>query len=185
MPCWGAPKLPDDRFSRVLRGTVRCCCRSRKDARARMRQPYVVELVYFQRVRAWTDRSRVRLDLPALDLPVSRTGMELHYSPRFRVEPQPGAFRVDHDPGPTADALRAPQTAISVSLGNAGNAGPKDGLQTLVDRFRNESGGRSIAGLLPVHVEFPNFGLSLFLASELTAETSAPVVELLIKRVAS
>src|SRR5262249_17571 len=138
------------------------------------------------RVRgAWPARRPARLHPPPPARPAWPPGMELHYSPRFRVEPQPGAFRVDHDPGPTADALRAPQTAISVSLGSAGNAGPKDGLQTLVDRFRNESGGRSIAGLLPVHVEFPTFGLSLFLASELTAETSAPVVELLIKRVAS
>jgi hypothetical protein len=32
-------------------------------------------------------------------------------------------------------------------------------------------------------VTFPDFGPSLFLASELTAETRAPSVELLVKRV--
>ena len=45
------------------------------------------------------------------------------------------------------------------------------GLQALVDRFRNEAGGRTVVGTLPVHVMFPAFGPSLFLASELTAES--------------
>jgi hypothetical protein len=58
---------------------------------------FVVGLVYLHRVPgdAWIDKGRARIDLPALDLPVSRTGVELFYSPRFRVEPQAGAFRVE------------------------------------------------------------------------------------------
>jgi hypothetical protein len=57
------------------------------------------------------------------------------------------------------------------------------GLQALVDRFKNEPGGRIVVGSLPVRVEFPSFGPSVFLASELTAEASAPSVDLRLRRV--
>jgi len=55
-------------------------------------------------------------------------------------------------------------------------------LQALVDRFRSEPGGRTVVGALPVHVTFPAFGPTVFLASELTAEGSAPSVDLTFKR---
>ena len=57
-----------------------------------------------------------------------------------------------------------------------------DGLQALVDRFKNEGGGRTVVGALPVHVGFPTFGPSLFLAAELTAEARVPSVDLIVKR---
>ena len=50
--------------------------------------------------------TRAHLDLPALDLPISRTGVELYHSPRFASRSQPGAFRVESDPGVFAEALR-------------------------------------------------------------------------------
>jgi hypothetical protein len=93
-----------------------------------------------------------------------------------------GPFRVDTDPGPFAEALTRPRTALSVEIGRRSDR-TTDTLQALVDRFRNESGGRTAAGILPVHIDFPAFGPSIFLASELTAETSVPAVELLVKRV--
>ena len=146
---------------------------------------FVVELLYLQRIDAWAgtkDRRRVRLDLPALDLPVSRTGLEVYYSPRFRVELQPGSFRAEQDPGPYAQALRQlvapPASPASLERDQRATAG----LQALVDRYRNESGGRTVVGSLPVHVTFPAFGPSIFLASELTAETRALFVELALKR---
>ncbi len=146
---------------------------------------FVVGLVYLQRIDAWLDKlekSRARVDLPALDLPVSRTGVELHYSPRLRVELQPGSFRVETDPGPFAAALRKP-VASPAKIEGQGDQRAIAGLQALVDRFRNESGGRTVVGSLPVHVTFPQFGPSMFLASELTAEARAPFVELAVKRV--
>ena len=63
-----------------------------------------------------------------------------------------------------------------------GDARRDSGLQALVDRFRNEPGGRMVAGSLPVHVTFPAFGPAIFLASELTAEGRAPFVDLTFKR---
>jgi hypothetical protein len=144
---------------------------------------FVVEIVYLQRIDSWIDKGQTRLALPAVDLPVSRTGVELYYSPRFRIALQAGAFRVEDDPGPFAEALRtvpvppamwnpaAPQLRTEVS-----------GLQALVDRFRTEAGGRTVLGALPVHVTFPTFGASTFLASELTAESLAPSIEFAFRR---
>lgn len=141
---------------------------------------FVAELVYVQTVDPWRDKGRARVELPALDLPVSRTGIELHYSPRFRIEPVAGEFRVEHDAGPSAQALRLPQVSLTVE--RAGEDRAPSGLQALVDRFKNESGARTASGALPVHVDFPEFGPSLFLASELTAEARAPVVDLIVRR---
>jgi hypothetical protein len=143
---------------------------------------FVVELVYLQRVDAWADKSRPRLELPALDLPVSRTGLELHHSPRFRIEPLGGPFRVDADAGPAAEALRQPVTGLNIEMRRVEDRSTS-GLQALVDRFRNESAGKTVTGALPVHIEFPSFGPSVFLAAELTAEGRAPAVELLVRRV--
>jgi hypothetical protein len=143
---------------------------------------FVVELVYLQELAAWTNKSRPRLELPALDLPVSRSGIELHYSPRYRVELQSGAFRVAADEGPFAEALRRPQMALVVEAKQLENRAG-GGLKDLVDRFKSDSNGRTVAGTLPVHVDFPTFGPSMFLASELTAETRAPALDLVVKRI--
>ena len=145
---------------------------------------FVVELVYLQPIETWVDKGRAHVELPALDLPVSRTGVELHYSPRFQVEPQRGPFRVGTDPGPFAPALRSsrpvPPAAPLMDVTADSSAGS---LQALVERFKKEPGGRTVVGSLPVRVEFPSFGPSVFLASELTAEASVPTVDLLVKRV--
>jgi hypothetical protein len=144
---------------------------------------FVVGLVYLQGERtAWLERGRARLDLPALDLPISRTGVELFYSPRFHIEPQAGTFRVEADPGPFAEALRQPAAPPAAVDKKTQGDRAAAGLQALVDRFRLESGGRSVVGSLPVHVAFPAFGPSMFLASELTAEASAPCIELAYRR---
>jgi hypothetical protein len=143
---------------------------------------FVIDLVYLQRVESWIEKGQTHIDLPALDLPVSRTGLELHYSPRYRVALQPGAFRTEDDPGPFAEALRRP--AAAATMANTPDAGPSPipGLQALVDRFRAESGGRTITGALPVNVSFPTFGPSLFLAAELTPESRGPQIDLSFKR---
>lgn len=141
---------------------------------------FVVRLVYFQRVDAWPDKGRARLELPAIDLPVSRTGLELRHPPRFRVDPQPGSFHVERDPGPFAEALRqvAPKPQAGADRSELNSRIGAAGLQALVEKFRNDAGGRSVVGTLPVHVMFPAFGPSIFLASELTMESRAPAVEL-------
>jgi hypothetical protein len=149
---------------------------------------FVVELLYLQRVETWTGKGLAHLRLPALDLPVSRTGVELHYSPRFEVKAQPGVFREATDPGPFAEALRRISSSLATAPGGTlaearpGQEEDNKALKALADRFRNESGGRTSAGSLPVRVAFPEIGPSLFLASELTPEGQAPAVDLTFKR---
>ena len=87
----GGPSDPAGRWRRA----TRCCCRSKRDAPATRRRPSSSSSCTCSGSTRGSDKGRARIDLPALDLPVSRTGLELHYSPRFRVEPQPGAFRVE------------------------------------------------------------------------------------------
>ena len=56
-------------------------------------------------------------------------------------------------------------------------------VRQLIDRYRNEGGGRAITGTLPVDVTFPAIGPSLFMAAELTAESAAPSIDLAIRRI--
>jgi hypothetical protein len=146
---------------------------------------FVVELVYLQRANAWADKGETRLELPAVDLPVARTGLTLHYSPRFHVEPRPGMFRVENDPGPWSTALRnelapaAPPAPPSPPAPSDTEAS-KD-LKALMDNFKKEA-GRTRQGALPIEVAFPGFGRAVFLAAELTAETRGPLLEIDYKR---
>jgi len=158
---------------------------------------FVVEIVYLQRTSDWGDKGLATLLLPALDLPISRTGLKVHYSPRFKLDAQPGMFRLEDDIGPFADALRpspalpspmaspvaAPAPADAQNAKRVNERAAAGGLQALVDRFQNEGGSRRVAGALPVAVTFPDFGRSLFLASELIAEGAAPSVDLSFRRV--
>jgi hypothetical protein len=66
----------------------------------------VVQIIYLDRQSAWSSNGQVKVAMPALDLPVSRTGVTLDYSPRFRLTLAPGAFRVDGEsPMPPALAM--------------------------------------------------------------------------------
>jgi hypothetical protein len=141
---------------------------------------FVVELVYLQRAEPWIDKGNTRLDLPAVDLPVSRTGLSLHHSPRFKVEPRPGRFRVEVDRGPWSPVLANPD-APSPPAGTPGALQQSKGLKDLLDKYRQEA-GRTNAGVIPVHVRFPQLGPAVFLAAELTAETRFPVLEMDYKR---
>jgi hypothetical protein len=124
-----------------------------------------------------------------LDLPVSRTGLTLHHSPRYDVEPKPGTFRVETDPGPWNAALRGRAIADASSAPPpppppaAPRPGERDMLEfkALVDRFQKEA-GRTRQGALPIAIAFPSIGPSLFLAAELTPETQSPSIEVEYKK---
>jgi len=170
---------------------------------------FVVSLVYLQATAAWSANGRVSLALPALDLPVSRTGLELHHSPRFRIQPLPGTFRVEADLGPSAEALRARFATPAVTRTFNGHVfngadiadlptgrdlpslltlvpgitSATPGLQSLVDRYQRDDASRTVIGTLPVSVTFPRIGPSVFLASELTAEGRSNIIEFAIRKV--
>lgn len=172
---------------------------------------FAVELVYLQRMTTWTDRGEARIDLPAVDLPVSRTGLRVHHSPRFAIEVKPGVFRTEADAGPWTVALRQP-AEVTAHTGAGSDAGKgaavagappppgnaaqaqlaaeaakvleRDALsgQALMDRYRREL-GRTTAGVIPVNVKVPEIGPSFFAVAELTPESHGPALDLQYKRV--
>ncbi len=58
----------------------------------------------------------------------------------------------------------------------------KDSTQALLDSFRSKSSGGRVTGILPVTVDFPAFGPSIYLVSELTSENQSPIAEFSFQR---
>src|SRR6516162_2087352 len=83
---------------------------------------FAVELLYLVRDSAWTEKGRAHLTLPALDLPVSRTGLLLYHSPQFRVTADPGTFRIEPYENPFSAALN-PAAMVSAGSEYGRNAG--------------------------------------------------------------
>jgi hypothetical protein len=163
---------------------------------------FAVEVIYLVRGTAWNDKGQFKLALPALDLPVSRTGLLVYHPPLFKVAPETGPFRTAPYENPASAALNPP-VSVATGAGVAGgvmSAPPpptpqpsslpmedKDELnskrsqaatQTLLDKFRADSMAGKRAGILPIRVSFPAFGPSVYLVSELTAENQAPSADL-------
>ena len=147
---------------------------------------FPVEILYVSKAANWTDKGKIRLTLPALDLPVSRTGLLLYYPPLFQMTADPGAFRTEAYSAPSSEAFVPPQPSSASSV----VSGPFDRLeqfaqlqkddkqtQALLDKYRAKSSGGKVTGILPVGISFPVFGPSTFLVSELTAENQAPVAD--------
>ena len=167
---------------------------------------FVVELMYVTKASRWEEKGKETITLPAVDLPISRTGMLLYYPPLFRVSAEPGTFRTEEYQAPVSVAL-AP-TAEGGGIGGIGVNGllpaqpgqdfealkqlpkvqssedkdKKDATQALLDSFRSKSLGGRVAGILPVNVDFPAFGPSIYLVSELTSENQSPSAELSFQR---
>jgi hypothetical protein len=157
---------------------------------------FAVEVVYLGRGAAWNDKGQFKLALPALDLPVSRTGLLVYHPPLFKVTPEAGAFRMEAFENPISSALNAPVLSGGAAGGifATGAASPvpspalsdtdsKDeakvkrsqvATEALLDKFRADSLAGKRAGILPIRVSFPAFGPSLYLVSELTGENQAP-----------
>ena len=102
---------------------------------------------------------------------------------------------IEHDPGPFAEALRAPaptasSAASSTRLPTARSVpsllnttpGTAASLESLIDQYRVSAGPRTVVGALPVTVAFPDVGPSLFMAAELTSESTSPVLQLSLRR---
>ncbi len=152
---------------------------------------FVVEVLYLGRGAAFEDKGKVRLALPALDLPISRTGLLLYYPPLFRMSAEAGTFRTEPYANPTSEAFNplpppppppsaAPRKAAEFDLKQFKD---DETTQALVDRFRAKSKEGKVAGILPIGIAFPAFGPSVFLISELTGENQAPAAELSYQRV--
>jgi hypothetical protein len=166
---------------------------------------FAVEVVYLSRGAAWNDKGEMKVPLPALDLPVSRTGLVLFHPPLFKLNPAPGAFRAQAYEEPSSTALtngrpvgdsasnvvtlvspgvaedhQSKISTDSLTLPNAPEAQPAN--QAALDKFREKSKGGKVTGILPIRVSFPAVGPSLFLVSELTAENQVPNADLNYQR---
>jgi len=69
---------------------------------------FALEIVYFSPGTSWNDKGKSKLTLPALDLPVSRTGLLVYYPPLFKVNNEPGgSFRTETYIEPSSPVLNA------------------------------------------------------------------------------
>src|SRR5271155_4502515 len=139
---------------------------------------FAVELVYVARGTAWNDKGQFKLALPALDLPVSRTGLLVYHPPLFKVAPETGSFRVEAYADPMSAALNPPPlpsgAAFSAGVAapapppHAPGAGPSAlesvvvtdqvSKQVVVDNFRMALQGGKASGILPIKVSFAALG---------------------------
>ena len=126
----------------------------------------------------------------------------LYYPPLFRVAAEPGTFRTEAYEIPSSAALASPggigggvfatgAASSNAPLSSAKQFAPlpsddkdekRDATQALLDTFRAKSLGGRVTGILPVNVNFPAFGPSVFLVSELTTENQAPAAEFNFQR---
>lgn len=140
----------------------------------------IVTLVYLDRQPAWTDGARVRLVLPALDLPVARTGLLVHHPPTVRPEVAIGPLRVTDDLGPFALAMAPPQPPEDPPTIHDTRSGASADVLALVTRLRRDQAGPASAGRNDPF-SFPTIGPAVFLRSELTPEREALVLDLVLR----
>lgn len=161
---------------------------------------FAVEILYLTKASAWSEKGREKLMLPALDLPISRTGLLLYYPPLFRVSAEPGTFHIQAYQSPVSAALEPLPGTTGGPIRVANSASPndrlqqfaepptgadqakKDATQTLLDTFKAKSAAGKVTGILPINISFPAFGPSIFLVSELTSENQFPAAEFNFQR---
>ena len=88
---------------------------------------FVVEILYLAKAAAWEDKGHERLTLPALDLPISRTGLLLYYPALFRLTAEPGTFRTQEYQNPMSGAL-APVSVNGIGTGGGVGNGSAGGV---------------------------------------------------------
>src|SRR4029077_6606384 len=105
---------------------------------------FAVEIVYISRGTTWNDKGQFKLALPALDLPISRTGLLVYHPPLFKVTPELGAFRVEAYANPSSAALNPPVSfngpvgTVSTGVGGVPQPAPPPGLPSSVADGKDE-----------------------------------------------
>ena len=164
---------------------------------------FPVEIFYLVKATAWQDKGHERVTLPALDLPISRTGMLLYYPPSFKLNAEPGTFHTqEYQSASSAVLLPAVEGGRGGGVFTVSATHPeerdrleefakreriddkekKDHTLSLLDDYKAKSTGGKVTGILPVNVAFPAFGPSMFLVSELTSENQFPAAEFSFQR---
>ncbi|HEY6330059.1 MAG TPA: hypothetical protein VI756_12040 [Blastocatellia bacterium] len=144
---------------------------------------FVVEIAYTDKGEVWLDKGHTKLTLLALDLPISKSSVLIHYPPLFRLTAAPGPFRTASYAPPESAVLTtgAPTKDSSppvLSQSILQNQGQADGSisQALVSRLK-ENTSSIPARNLPITVAFPHFGPSIYMVAELTGENQTPVLQ--------
>lgn len=139
----------------------------------------VVSIVYLDRQAAWSGDQPVRLVLPALDLPVARTGLLLHHPPSLRLEVGAGPLRLTDDLGPFAAPMTSPRPPSLAPAVDDQRSGATADVTALIARLRREQATPAAA---PQHewFAFPTVGPALFLRSELTPEAEPLALDLVL-----
>jgi len=147
---------------------------------------FAVEFVYFSRGTKWEDKGKVTVQLPALDLPISRTGLLVYYPPLYKLAAEPGVFREQTYSEPVSSALTIPSIEARTRSGtgeyleqdvqqaNEVNADKRDDGTRQKTAFFAKTQGVRARGILPIRVSFPVFGPSVFLAAQLTSASQTP-----------
>ncbi len=152
---------------------------------------FPVEVLYLAKGPAWEEKGRATLALPAVDLPVSRTGVLLFYSPAYRMTAEPGAFRTQEFEEPASPALawppprqrgEPPQTAVTPPQLQGDSPQQQAATQQLVNAYNARPFASKASSVAPITVPWPAVGSWLFLVSELTSEGQTPQIELLYQR---
>jgi hypothetical protein len=165
---------------------------------------FAIEILYLTKAAAWNDKGHEKVSLPALDLPISRTGLLLYYPPLFRVSAEPGTFHTQLYANPVAAVLEPIEEGgregggalvsngtlpaaskpfdrleqfVKLQGNETDDKEKKDATRALLDTFAAKSRAGRVTGILPMKVAFPAFGPSLFLVSELTSENQFPTAE--------
>jgi hypothetical protein len=166
-------------------GASRSGRRRQKSRAGEEAQAFAIEILYLVRGAAWNDKGRASLDLPTLDLPISRTGAAIHYPPLFHVSADAAAFRMQAFENPSSPALNGDAAGHAESRPTSSpdqSAASQAATQSLVDEYKKRVETRRGASRVPIGVEFPAVGPSLFLVSELTAESHNPTIQLAFQK---
>lgn len=147
----------------------------------------VIELLYLVRSAAWPGEGAAALELPVLDLPVSRTGLVVHHSPRYRLTLEAGPFREQSYTPPEQPLLARADSGLPHMAPSNAPREAKDEKATkessdLAAAYQRGARGGAGAGRLPVPVAFPSIGPWRFLAAELTAEGKSLQARFTFKR---
>jgi hypothetical protein len=142
---------------------------------------FVVEISYMDRTTAWAERGHLNLPLVAVDLPISKSHLLLHYSPLFRVAPVVGStgnFRIaPADFTPSSILVTASPETPKPSTEPAQTDNSSEISQQLLSQLPSTKIGSRPVRNLPLRVPFPHFGPSVVLMAELTSESQTPVAE--------
>jgi hypothetical protein len=143
---------------------------------------FIVEISYLDRRPAWTDKGRFSLTLLAIDLPISKSHLLVHYSPRFKLTTTPGVntnFRLaPYEPSQASFLLGGAAAATAVTATGLSSAeGVSEDTQKLVQGMKEDKRSYGPTRNLPLRVAFPHFGPAVFLVSELTSENQTPIAE--------